>query len=68
MSSFTQAGNPSPPAPPYPLRHVENRWHTVTIPAMAHHRGQVLPFALTPINPPKWLALFGLNFPARFTT
>ena len=34
MSSFTQPGNPSPPAPPYPFRHVENRWHIVTIPAM----------------------------------
>jgi hypothetical protein len=34
MSSLTQPGDPSPPAPPYPFRHVENRWHIVTIPAM----------------------------------
>ena len=34
MRSLTQPGNPSSPAPPYPFRHVENRWHIVTIPAM----------------------------------
>ena len=33
-----------------------------------HPRGQVLPFAPTPINLPKWHALFALNSPARFTT
>jgi hypothetical protein len=48
-----------------PLRAADNFWKKDP---GVRPRGQVLPFAPTPINLPPWLALFALNSPARFTT